>query len=69
MSHTAAGTNTTYVPDFVSMPCSVNRENGEIYLSFHEKRKDPEYAACETLSVPWHHYPSCTAGVDVGKHP
>lgn len=69
VNHTVAGTNTTYVPDFVSMPCSINRENGETHLAFYKNRKKPKYVGCEILLVSWHHYLSCTAGVDEEKHP
>lgn len=67
MSHTVAGTNTTYVPDSVSMPCSINRENCEMCSAFYENRKKPKYVGCEILIVAWHHYPSCTAGVNEEK--
>lgn len=69
VSYTVAGTNTTYVPDFVSMPCSINRENCEMHSAFYENGKNPKHVGCEILLVPWHHYPSSTAGVDEEKHP
>lgn len=69
VSHTVAETNTTYGPDFVSMPCSVNRENGERHSAFHENGKKPKYIGCEILLVTWHWYPPRTAGADEERCP